>query len=147
MENWTKIAASINPAVLTPRLYKTPDMSEALRDRRLADYQFEILVKTIQEFEAGLQPDQEVAIMLASFGQTVVMEVKQITYSNPSLIHFRGYVDGCRAELVQHVHQLNFLLTTVQLKELGKPARRIGFAQEDIPEAPPEGDSSASADL
>lgn len=101
------------------------------RNPKLADYQYDILKKSIAEFENGLNDEQEVALQLASFGQSVVMQVTDIGYSNPSLIHFYGYVNGARAELIQHLSQLSFLLTVVPKSDPEKPARRIGFVDEE----------------
>ncbi|PPQ49077.1 hypothetical protein C5G87_06785 [Paenibacillus peoriae] len=101
------------------------------RNPKLADYQYDILKKTIAEFESDLNDEQEVALQLASFGQSVVMQVTDIGYSNPSLIHFYGYVNGARAELIQHLSQLSFLLTVVPKSDPEKPARRIGFVDEE----------------
>lgn len=40
---------------------------------------------------------------------------------------FKGYVNGRMSTLIQHVSQLNFLLTSVP-KEPDKPKRKIGFS-------------------
>lgn len=48
-------------------------------------------------------------------------------YSNPSLIHFYGECNNNEAHLIQHISQLNFLLTSVPRSNSNKPARRIGF--------------------
>ena len=39
---------------------------------------------------------------------------------------FKGFVDGKESTLIQHMNQLNFLLTSVE-KEPERPKRRIGF--------------------
>lgn len=96
-------------------------------DFHLADYQYEIIMKSIADFESELDDNQEIAIMLASFGQSILMRVTDIGYSNPSLIHFYGYVNEQKSELIQHVSQLSFLLTAVQKADSDRPARRIGF--------------------
>lgn len=96
-------------------------------DYSLADYQYEILMKSIHNFESSLDDNQEIAIQLASFGQSILMHVTDIGYSNPSLIHFYGYVNDKKTELIQHVSQLNFLLTTITKLDPNKPARRMGF--------------------
>lgn len=100
---------------------------KALRNPQHADHQFEILMESIKEFENQLDDEHEVAIQLASFGQSIVMSVAAIGYSNPSLIHFYGYVSGQKAELIQHVSQINFLLLAVTRAEPNLPPRRIGF--------------------
>ena len=65
-------------------------------------------------------------LLLTSFGQSVLMEVTEIGYEDPVLMVFRGYVNGYMSTLIQHINQLNFLLTSVP-KEPDKPKREIGF--------------------
>lgn len=91
-----------------------------------ADEQFRILKKYIQEFEASLDSEHEVGVMLTNFGQSVLMQVTSLSYEDPVLIIFRGYVNNQEATLIQHINQLNFLLTSVK-KEDEKPKRKIGF--------------------
>ena len=98
-----------------------------IRNYRNADYQYEILCKDIKEFEQSLDDEHEVALKLASFGQSITLNVTNIGYSNPSLIHFYGYVGNDKAHLIQHVNQLNFLMIATPKIDPQKPARRIGF--------------------
>lgn len=88
-----------------------------VRNYNLADYSYEVIMERIKEFEDELDDDHEVAVKLASFGQTVIMSVTDIGYSNPSTLVFYGYVDGQYAMLVQHMSQLNFLLLAVPKAE------------------------------
>ena len=94
-----------------------------------ADEQYEILKRYIQEFEQSLDADHEVGIMMTNFGQSVLMIVTQVTYEDPVLMVFKGYVNGREATLIQHINQLNFMLTTVE-KESERPKRRIGFTAD-----------------
>ncbi len=91
-----------------------------------ADEQFEILKRYIQEFEQSLDAEHEVGLMMTNFGQSVIMQVTQITYEYPVLMVFKGYVEGREATLIQHINQLNFLLTTLE-KEPNRPKIQIGF--------------------
>lgn len=95
-----------------------------------ADEQFEILKRYIQEFEHSLDPNHEVGIMMTNFGQSVLMQVTQIAYENPVLMVFKGFVDGREATLIQHINQLNFMLTSIE-KEPDRPKRQIGFSVFD----------------
>lgn len=92
-----------------------------------ADEQFEILKRYIKEFEKFLDAEHEVGIMMTNFGQSVLMNVQQITFEYPVLMVFKGYVNGREATLIQHINQLNFMLTSVE-KEPDRPKRQIGFA-------------------
>ena len=100
----------------------------SIRDYKNADYSYEVIMKRIREFEETLDDDHEIAIQLASFGQSVTLSVTDIGYSNPSTLVFYGYVGDQRATLIQHMSQLNFLLIAVKKAEPEKPARRIGFS-------------------
>lgn len=102
-----------------------------LRNYRDADYQYELLCEDIKEFESSLDNEHEVSLKLASFGQSITLSVTEIGYSNPSLIHFYGYVGNDKAHLIQHVNQLNFLMVATPKLDPAKPARRIGFQPND----------------
>lgn len=98
------------------------------RDYNMADWKFEKLIEQIRTFEDELDDNHEVALKLASFGSAVVMYVMTIGYQNPDMLYFYGFVEGQPAQLIQHVSQLNFLITSVEKKDKSKPPRRIGFA-------------------
>lgn len=91
-----------------------------------ADEQFEILKKYIEKFEKSLDSEHEVGLMMTNFGQSVLMQVVQVSYENPVLMIFKGFVNGREATLIQHINQLNFMLTSVE-KEPDRPKRKIGF--------------------
>lgn len=91
-----------------------------------ANEQFEILKRYIQDFEQSLDAEHEVGIMMTNFGQSVLMNVHQITFEDPVLMVFKGYVNGREATLIQHINQLNFMLTSIK-KESDHPKRQIGF--------------------
>ena len=102
-------------------------MKSLMRDHSMADYAYEVILKRIKEFQDELDDEHEVALQLASFGQSITLAVTAIGYSNPSTLVFYGYVNGRPATLIQHMSQLNFLLLSVQKQDPGKPPRRIGF--------------------
>ena len=94
-----------------------------------ADQQFEILKRYIQEFEESLDDEHEVGILMTNFGQSVLMNVTSIAYEEPVLMVFKGYVESREATLIQHINQLNFMLTTVEVKP-DRPKQKIGFVAE-----------------
>jgi hypothetical protein len=104
------------------------DINEALRNHHLADFAYEKIIEQIQEFESELDENTEVAVQLASFGQSIVMSVTDIGYQNPDLIYFYGLIGDKKAQLIQHVNQLSFLLMAVPKADPDAPPRRIGFA-------------------
>lgn len=95
-----------------------------------SDTQFEIIKEYVEEFEASLDSDHEVGVMLTNFGQSVLMQVTNITYEKSVLMVFKGIVNGREATLIQHINQLSFLLTTIE-KEPDRPKRKIGFTMSE----------------
>ena len=103
---------------------------ELIRNYKLADWIYEKLKEQIREFESQLDDNTEVSLLLASFGASVAISVREISYQNPYLIYFKGYVNGKPAQLIQHINELNFLMTTVPKRNPSKPANRIGFISD-----------------
>ena len=99
-----------------------------IRDYRMADYAYEVIMDRIKEFEDELDDEHEIALKLASFGQSITLAVTDIGYSNPTTLVFYGYVGTQKATLVQNLNQLNFLLLAVKKADPEKPPRRIGIA-------------------
>lgn len=123
--------SSFNFPDLTPNFipkFEMPEIDTPVQ-HIWADEQFEILKKHIQRFESSLDQEHEVALWLTNFGHSVLMQVTSISYEAPVLMVFTGFVDGKDATLIQHIHQLNFLLTSVK-KEGDGPKRKVGFTTE-----------------
>lgn len=92
---------------------------------------FEKIMGQIEEFEETIDDDKEIAVILASFGSEILLSVTEMGYEYPDLIYFYGYTEGGKpAQLIQHVSQLNFLLTAVDKENPEEPPRRIGFLTE-----------------
>lgn len=88
----------------------------------------EILIQMIQEYDNNLGEEFEVGLRLVSFSPTIIFAVHSIGFQNPSLIVFTGIAeDGSPIELIQHVTQISFLLTSLYRKDKDVPKRRIGF--------------------
>ncbi len=111
-----------NPAVFVPP--KPPSAYS------YSDTQFDILKEQIREFESTLDAEHDVALWLTNFGQSVLMQVTEISYRMPVLMIFKGYVNGVESTLIQHVNQLSFLLTSVKT-DPGRPKQKIGFVTEE----------------
>lgn len=109
--------------------FTMPEIPDMPTQHMWADSQFEILKKYISEFESTLDEEHEVGVLLTNFGQSVLMNVTHIGYEKSVLMIFKGYVNGKEATLIQHINQLNFLLTTVE-KEPDRPKRKIGFCAD-----------------
>jgi hypothetical protein len=104
-----------------------------MEDHGYAHILYKQFIQQIRNFEKTLNPDEEIAAYLSSFGQTMLIQIEQVGYHNPFFIVFYGLNlhDGRRVQLVQHTTQLNVLFTSVKLNpEEDRPARRIGFCTE-----------------
>lgn len=97
---------------------------------RNARVQYEILMENIEKIEEEIDNEQEISLMLASFGQSIVMQVEGIGFHGKLLI-FQGTVDGRDAVLMQHMSQMNILVLVLPKVDPNKPARRIGFTADD----------------
>lgn len=103
--------------------FEVPDMPT---QHMWSDTQFEIIKRYVEDFEASLDAEHEVGMLLTNFGQSVLMSVTQIGFEKSVLMVFKGYVNGQEATLIQHINQLSFLLTKVPIQE-ERPKRKIGF--------------------
>ena len=90
---------------------------DLLRDYENADWKYEKIMEEIYNFEKELDDSHEVAIKLTSFGSAITMVVTDIGYQNPDMLYFYGYVNGKRTQLIQHMSQLNFLISAVELED------------------------------
>lgn len=106
--------------------------SISIRDYNMADWKYEKIMEQIHNFEEDLDDEHEIALKLTSFGSAITMIVTDIGYQNPDLLYFYGLVNGVDAQLIQHMSQLNFLLTAVERQDKTKPARRIGFICSEV---------------
>ena len=100
------------------------------RDYSLADWKYEKIKEEVEAFQAELDDDTDVCVLLASFGTSMVMHVTGMNYQNPDMLYFYGYINGNKTQLIQHMSQLNFVLMAVKKDEPERPARRIGFSIE-----------------
>lgn len=89
---------------------------------------FNSLKHRIESFQSQLADDENVIVQLANFGASKSILVKNITYSPPSLIIFRGVdEDNNFCELIQNASQLNFLLVSKKSTSI-KQRIQIGFS-------------------
>jgi len=88
------------------------------------------LMAQIRDFEDGLGEEEELAGMIASFGQTVLVRILDVGYHNPYFMVFYGedLETNERVQLVQHVNQVSVLFRAVPKSPTVAKARRIGFA-------------------
>ncbi len=102
-------------------------MAEALTDNLASEF-CRKLYQHIQQFDDQLDNTSEVGMRLVAFGEAITFSVIRLGYTDPSLIHFYGILDnGQPVELIQHVSQINFLLTAIPRVNQNKPKLPIGF--------------------
>ncbi len=104
-----------------------PEIIE-VEDRYSSKYQFKCICQQIKEFENNLDNEHEVALYFTSFGQSIIMNVTKISYQDPCLIFYYGNIKGQYSQLIQHINQVSFLLTSVQKQPSSASPRRVGFA-------------------
>lgn len=97
-----------------------------------AEIMFENIVERIQKFEASLPNELQAAGNIVN-GPGVTFLINKVAYMEPNIILFSGLLpDGASVELVQHISQLNLLLTALPRKDdISKPRRKIGFQPVD----------------
>ena len=105
-------------------------LPDILTQQNLASEFCKKLYKEVNEFNLNLDIENEVAVRLVSFGETIQFGIESIGFSNPSLIIFSGHTsDGSHVQLVQHVNQISMLLLAAKRPEPEKPKSPIGFRQ------------------
>jgi hypothetical protein len=81
---------------------------------------------SIEQFEAALDGDHEVAIHLASFGTSAEFHATHVCFSPSNVITFLGQTSsGEKVQFVQHVSQVSLLLKSV--RKLHETATRLKF--------------------
>ncbi|MBS5888211.1 MAG: hypothetical protein KIB08_06880 [Negativicoccus succinicivorans] len=110
---------------------KSPaDLFARIRDYQLADWTYECLVKTINEFEAELNDDEISALTVAMFSNKPII-VDSIGFKNPNIIVFYGHFEnGSKVDLVVYQSQLNLCLIPVKRQDTSVPRRKIGFVPD-----------------
>ena len=86
------------------------------------------LYQEIIKYQESLPESDDVALRVVQFNQSVTIFVDSIGYIGYNLISFSGTdSSGKPQELIQHVSQLNFLLTVVPKPTPEAPKRVVGF--------------------
>ena len=84
----------------------------------------------IRNHQSNLPDGQDIAIKASYGGIQSTILVESICCIGSTLIVFVGKdIDGNLVELIQHIHQLNFLLTFVNTNSQ-EPKRSIGFVTQ-----------------
>jgi len=81
---------------------------------------------SIEQFEASLDEEHEVAINLASFDPSVEFRATHIKFSPSNIVTFVGHTgNGDRVQFVQHVSQISLQLKSV--RKLREAPNRVVF--------------------
>lgn len=86
--------------------------------------------QAIVKFQSSLPEEDDVAVSLVQFNTSTTILVERIDYIGYTTICFHGTDStGKPLELLQHISQLNFLLTVVPKPKPEMPRRHIGFGE------------------
>lgn len=116
----------------------TAEQSAALTDgvrmrQNPAEWAFVRLSKLIEDFERGLNKDEEVGVRLVGLPGDGLMQIDDLGFWGPDLILFLGKnSDGKPVRLVQHYAQINVVLEARAKPEAQPQARRIGFQLSEL---------------
>lgn len=111
-------------------------MAEGLRMRENpAEWAFVRLSRLIEDFEKGLDKDEEVGASVVGLpGEGATMRIDDVGFWGPDLIMFLGKnADGKPVRLIQHYSQISVALSAMRKPE-DRPARRIGFQLGELVE-------------
>lgn len=103
-------------------LAKTP-----VQKKSPAEWAYARLILYIQKFEETLDNEHEAAMGFAG-GHQGVLRIEGMGFFDPDIITFYGSdPTGEKAQLVQHVSQLNVMLRAMPKLKETEAAQRIGF--------------------
>ena len=108
-------------------------LAEGVRMRdNPAEWAFVRLSRLIEDFEKGIDKDEEVGATLVGMPGAGTMQIEDVGFWGPDLILFMGKnPDGKPVRLIQHYSQISVLLNA-QKKPEARPARRIGFQLSEL---------------
>ena len=115
----------------------SPEQTAALMDgvrmrENPAEWAFVRLSKLIEDFEKGLDKDDEVGARIVGLPGDGTMSIEDVGFWGPDFILFTGKnADGKPVRLVQHYGQINVLLD-VRRRPEEREARRIGFQLSEM---------------
>lgn len=153
MSDDIKTAAEAYEADALPRLHEVhsdperrragaPVALKGVTDRPVgqkspAQWAYERVVLYLKNFEEQLDNNHEVAIGFTG-ADAGVLRIEGMGYFDPDVITFYGSDPaGGRAQLVQHVSQLNVMLRALPKEAKNEPPNRIGFRLvEDLESGP-----------
>ncbi|MBT8408129.1 MAG: hypothetical protein KJN93_00705 [Alphaproteobacteria bacterium] len=118
-----------------PKAPRTPEQvplpagvsKKPLDQKSPAEWAYERLILYIQNFEAQLDTEHEIAIGIAD-GGAGLLRIEGMGFFDPDIVTFYGTdPSGARSQLIQHVTQLNVTLRALTKEMPEAEPRRIGF--------------------
>jgi len=121
------------PVVPAATAAQTAAMMDGVRMRENpAEWAFVRLSKLIEDFEKGLDEDDEVGARIVGLPGDGTMSIEDVGFWGPDFIMFLGRnADGKPVRLIQHYGQINVLLD-VRKRPEERQARRIGFQLSEL---------------
>ena len=117
----------------------SPERTAALTDgvrmrENPAEWAFVRLSKLIEDYEKGLDKDDEIAATIVGLPAGGALTIEDVGFWGPDFIMFLGKnADGKPVRLIQHYGQINVLLDARRKPE-EREARRIGFQLSELVE-------------
>ena len=111
----------MNQKILSPKNIFPPSLK-----LNPAEWAYERLVRSINDFEKKLDNDHELGGRLVNFGSNLTFHIEDLGFWGPDFVKFFGSnEEGQPLELIKHISQVNVLL--VSLNKVSDEPRRIGF--------------------
>lgn len=113
------------------RLHMKQELSADIQNENTAPVIAQKLYEALCSYQESLPDEDDMVLAVAYFGETVNIIVNKVGYIGYNLIVFYGEDSyGKPQKLIQHINQLDFLLSA-QPKEIPEaPRRQIGFQTE-----------------
>lgn len=113
------------------RLHMKQELSADIQNENTAPIIAQKLYEALCSYQELLPDEDDMVLAVAHFGETVNIIVNKVGYIGYNLIVFYGEDSyGKPQKLIQHINQLDFLLSA-QPKEIPEaPRRQIGFQTE-----------------
>lgn len=113
------------------RLHMKQELSADIQNENTAPVIAQKLYEALCSYQESLPDEDDMVLAVAHFGETVNIIVNKVGYIGYNLIVFYGEDSYSKPQkLIQHINQLDFLLSA-QPKEIPEaPRRQIGFQTE-----------------
>lgn len=114
-----------------------PERAKAMTDgvrmrENPAEWAFVRLSKLIEDFEKGLDPDEEIGATVVGLPGDATLKFDDVGFWGPDLLLFSGKnADGKPVRVIQHYSAINVTLSVTKKPE-EREARRIGFQLSEL---------------